>query len=216
MKLVALLVLLAGAIASPARARAQERDGAHRVDLGSAVGYATPIGSAERGAQVGDTTIGAVLLQIDAALALTRTVAGVLAVSYAPAIPTLCQSANDCVSSLGSDVAVSLRVRASLPRIGPTVPRVELGSGYEWLTTRLSDMGTTSTRGYDGPLLGVVEVDAPFQLGRRWTLGPALGAMVGVFANEALETSAYRRNAFASERSLHAWLTLSVRLQFSP
>jgi hypothetical protein len=187
-----------------------------QLDLGASIAYAAPVGSAERGGRVSDTTFGIVPFRIDAAYALTPSIGIALAGAYAPAIPTLCQSAGDCISSLGSDVTISLRARLLLPRLGPTSPRLDLGVGYEWLTTKLVDSGATSTRAYNGPTLAILEAQAPFRLGTHWTLGPTLGAMLGVFANESLETNAVSQSAGVSGRAAHAWLVLGLRLGFEP
>lgn len=185
-------------------------------DLGASIAYAAPVGAAEGGARVSDTTIGVVPLRLDAAYAIASSFGVAMAAAYAPAIPTLCQTAGDCISSIGSDVTISLRARALLPRLGPTAPRLDFGFGYEWLTTKLVDSGATSTRAYDGPLLAVLEAQAPFRLGSQWTLGPILGAMLGVFANEGLETNASRQSTPVPDRRAHAWLTFGLRVGFEP
>jgi hypothetical protein len=185
-------------------------------DLGASIAYAVPVGAAERGSRLSDTTIGIVPLRLDAAYAITSSVGVAVAAAYAPAIPTLCQTASDCISSIGSDVTISLRARVLLPRVGPTSPKLDLGFGYEWLTTKLVDSSASSTRAYNGPLLGLLEVELPFRLGKHWTLAPMLGAMLGVFANESLETGAFRQSGSVPDRSAHGWLTLGVRLGFEP
>lgn len=186
------------------------------VDVGASIAYAAPVASAERGARVSDTTTGMVPLRLDAAYAFTPSIAVAAAAAYAPAIPTLCQSAGDCVSSLGSDVMLSLRVRARLPTLGPLTPRLDLGVGYEWLTTKLADGGATATRAYHGPVVALVEAQVPFRLGARWTLGPTLGAALGVFTHESLDTNAFQQSGAVPEHAAHAWLTLGVRLGFEP
>jgi hypothetical protein len=182
-----------------------------RFDVGATIAYATPVGSAERGAHVRDTTIGIVPLRLDVGYAFTRWIGLVATGAYAPAIPTLCQTAGDCVASLGSDVTLSLRTRVRFPSLGPTTPRLELGLGYEWFTTRLVDSGATSTRAYEGPIFALVEASAPLRLGSRWTFAPLIGALLGVFTSESLETNVGRQEGNVRDRAVHLWLTLGVR-----
>ena len=173
--------------------------GAQKMELGATLGYAEPVGSAERGSRVADTTFGQVPVALDGAYRLTGLVGVVARLQYGVAIPTQCASASECEASLGSDVVMSLGARFRLPRL-----IVDASVGYEWLTTRLADGDATSTRAYHGPALLAVEVVAPFALGKGWTLDPALGASVGTFTSYALETNALSPSGTVPERAWHA------------
>src|SRR4051812_47731229 len=85
--------------------------GAGDWEIGIATGWAAPAGSAERGARTSDTTVGLVPLDLDVAYRFTPRIGVAASLRYAAAIPTLCAAADDCVSSLGHDTAVSLRAR---------------------------------------------------------------------------------------------------------
>ena len=182
--------------------------GAARADdfeIGAGLGYAAPVGSAERGARVSDTTVGQVPFALDAAYRLTERVGLVARFRYGVAIPTQCASTSECESSLGSDVFVLLGARFFLPKIV-----ADASLGYEWLTTRLVDGGATSTRAYHGPVLLSLEVVAPFAVGTRWTIGPTLGASIGMFTSYALETNALSPSGAIPAHAWHAWLSLGV------
>lgn len=206
----AILAIGAGMLLAPAPARADEAPS--RVEVGAGIAYAAPVGSAERGSLVSDTAIAAVPLRVDVGYAVTRRVAFVAALAYAPVIPTLCQSAGDCISSLGTDVALSLRTRVLLARFGRMSTRLELGVGYEWLTSRLVDNGVASSRAYRGPVLLDVAFSAPLRIGARWTTGPVLSSMLGVFSDESLATPAFRQDARVPDSRPHGWLALGWRL----
>jgi hypothetical protein len=193
-------------------ARAEDGVQTRRVELGAGAGIGAPFGAAERGAKLSDTTIALLPIRIDASLAITPRLALVVAASYAPAPPALCQSAHECFSSIGSDVAVSLGARMSLPSLGFAVPRVALGVGYEWMTTKASDNDVTSTRAYDGPLLAVVDAVLPIRIGERWTVGPSLGAALGIFANRSLDAPSLHQSGNVDERAAHVWATVGVRV----
>jgi hypothetical protein len=199
MRIVAVLVVLLTGRA----ARADD------FELGAGLGYAAPVGSAERGARVSDTTFGQVPISFHGAYRILDRVGVVARLQYGVAIPTQCASASECQSSLGSDVVLSLGARFALPRV-----IADASVGYEWLTTKLVDGDATSTRAYHGPVLAV-EVVAPFALGKRWTLGPALGASVGTFTSYALETNALSPSGGVPDRAWHAWLSVAVRVGFS-
>ncbi len=184
----------------------------HTLELGATVAIAEPLGMAAQGATVSDTTFGATPIGLDLSYVLTARFAIVLAGSYAPTIPTLCESTNSCTSSLGSDTQLAARGRLFLPRVWRTTPRLELGIGYEWLTTKLVDNGASASRSYRGPTLASVELGLPFQLGSRWTLGPFASGSLGVFTHEGLTTDGFRSSTDVSGRVVHGWVHLGARL----
>jgi hypothetical protein len=61
---------------------------AGRVEVAAWLGYAAPVGSAERGARVGDTTFGHIPIELDAAYRLTPRVALVARVQYGARNPS--------------------------------------------------------------------------------------------------------------------------------
>jgi hypothetical protein len=134
---------------------------------------------------------------------------------YGVTIPTLCASASDCQASLGSDFALGAAARFHVPRVWLVSPFVDVGLGYEWLTTRLVDAGATSTRSYGGPVLADLQLAAPFTLGERWSLGPVLGASLGTFTHYDLRTNALSPSGDVPSRGVHAWLSLGARLGLS-
>jgi hypothetical protein len=211
---VAVVVVVALLVASSAPVRA-EAD-AHRLEIAASLGYAGPVGEAERGARVRDTTFGATPLALDASWRLAPIVAVALHASWGPTIPTLCASAGDCVASLGSDTSIALAGRVLLPHVGRLEPWAEVGVGYEWLTTRLVDSGATASRSYHGPTVAIFQLAAPVRLGERWTLGPVLGASLGTFTGYSLQTNAASPSGSVAATAVHTWLSVGVRIGFSP
>lgn len=183
-----------------------------RVEIGASVGYGLPFGDAERGSRVSDTTFGDLLLGVDAGYRLTRRVGVAVHAHYGIGVPTLCATASDCEASLGSDVGLELVARFHAPRIGPFAPRVDLGMGYEWLTTRLVDGGAQSARSYAGPVFVTTRVEAPVDLGARWSIGPVLDASYGTFTSFTLRTTAQSFSGDVPWRSPHAWVSLGLRV----
>ena len=207
--------LLAAAVLLTCRARAEEPP-ARRLDVAGSLGYAAPIASAEHGARIGDTTLGALPIALDVSYRLTPSLAIVAYAGYGIGLPTLCKGATECARSLGSDVALALRVRFFLPRYGKVEPHLDAGSGYEWFASTLSDGGVTVTRSYRGPLLLSTEIAAPFRLAPRFTLGPTVGGAIGAFTRYRLDASAASREGPVPSHALHAWLSCAARvsLQF--
>ncbi|HEX8795809.1 MAG TPA: hypothetical protein VF765_32890 [Polyangiaceae bacterium] len=193
--------------ASPAAGDAPAR----RVELGASLGYGLPLGDAERGSRVSDTTFGDLLLAVDAGYRLTRRVGIAVHAHYGIAIPTLCATASDCEASLGSDVGLELVARFYPPRMGPFAPLVDVGMGYEWLTTRLVDSGAESSRSYSGPVFVAARLVAPVALGERWSLGPVLDGSYGTFTSFGLRTTAQSFSGDVPWRSPHAWLSFGIR-----
>lgn len=182
-----------------------------RVEIGASLGYGLPFGDAERGSRVSDTTFGDVLLGVDAGYRLTRRVGVAVHAHYGIGVPTLCATASDCEASLGSDIGLELVARYHAPRIGPFAPQIDLGMGYEWLTTRLVDSGAQSARSYAGPVFVTARVTAPLGLGERWSVGPVLDGSYGTFTAFTLRTTAQSFSGDVPWRSPHVWLSLGVR-----
>lgn len=180
-----------------------------RWDVGASIGYAAPVGSAQRGDKTSDTTSALVPFSLDASYRATKNVGAAASLTYGIGAPTLCGSASECISSLGHDVAFSARAKLFLPKLFRFEPTMELGPGWEWMTAKLADGGAESSRMYSGPVF-VVEASAPFRFGRRLTLGPALGATMGTFTTARLDTPTFSRDD-AGGHAIHAWLYASLR-----
>lgn len=206
------IVLDAVLVAVPAAA---EDPSPKYVELAASIGYAAPVGSAERGSRVSDTTFADVPVAFDAGYRLVPPLAIVAQLRYAVAVPTLCRSPSDCEASLGSDVALTIGTRIYAPRTGPLALLLDVGIGYEWLTTRLAEAGASSARGYHGPLLLAMQITAPFRLRGRWTLGPFAGASFGTFVRYGLQTNAMSFSGDVPSPAVHAWLSFGVRVGFA-
>jgi hypothetical protein len=198
-----LAVLAIACIASPARADAE---------IGASLGYALPLGSVERGARTSDATFGLARIALDAGWRFNDRIGVAIGAAYGAGIPTLCATSGDCIASLGSDVVLSVRARYFLPRVSSMAPRIDAGIGYEWWTLRLADNGTTSTQSFHGPL-GILEAAAPFAIGKRWSIGPALGVELGSFTSHRIESGTLDVAA-TTEHAMHAWLFGAVRAGF--
>jgi hypothetical protein len=205
------LVLLPIVLAAPARG-----DDAHprRFDVAASFGYAFPAGSSERGADLGDVTFGNAPIDLAVAYRLTHRFALGISGRYGFVIPTLCSGGSDCVSSLGHDIVLLATARFFLPRLLGAEPYADAGVGYEWFAAKLVDTGKTSTHSYGGPVFFSTEVGMPFELGKGWTLGPALGLSLGTFVDSHLEAPGVSRYLGVSDASVHVWLSASVRASF--
>jgi hypothetical protein len=186
------------------------------VSVGASAGWAAPLGSAERGARLRDTTFGTVPLGLDASYRVLSSLGIAAHVTYGIGVPTLCQSTGDCTASLGTDVGLVFGIRWHLPRIGPTSPLVDLGLGYEWFSARFADAGAHSARSYRGPLLTSGRFAAPFRVGAHWTVGPLVELSVGTFTAQSLQTNVASISQDVASRAVHAWLQLGIRLAFVP
>lgn len=185
---------------------------ARNLEISVASGAALPLGSSESGTRTRDTTFGLVPIALGAAYRASRVVGVALGVRYGIAVPTLCTDSSSCKSSLGSDVALSLRARIYLPRFASASPHVDAGLGWEWLTTRLEDNGASSSRSFSGPLLLTASLASPFALGSRWSLGPLIACELGAFTSSTVEGPGIRSSGAVPSRALHAWLTAGAEV----
>jgi len=182
--------------------------------LGATLGAALPVGSLEAGSRISDTTFATVPFRLDAGVKLDRRLLVFFSMDYAFGIPTLCVTADDCTSSLGTDVLVIVGVRRAFPRLGPVTPELGWGFGYEWFTSRLSDSGVESSRHYRGPALAALELLAHFRLGRALRLAPTLRAVVGEFSHATLSGPGGETSGRVDGLALHGWLSLGARLGY--
>jgi hypothetical protein len=182
-----------------------------RFSAGVEAGYSAPAGDLETGSHVADVAFGLVPFAVRLGYALTRRLVVGFVVGYAVGIPTLCATASDCVASLGRDVTLGARAEYIVTRVGRFEPRFEVGFGYEWLRTTLSNNGVSSSRSYAGPVVAALNVFAPFRLSPRLLLGPSIGASLGIFTSAELDTPAFSASGDVVARRLHAWLTPTVR-----
>jgi hypothetical protein len=90
-------------------------------------------------------------------------------------------------------------------------PEGDLSLGYEWLSSRLSDHGVTSSRTYRGVLVGA-DVHAMFSLSERWMLGPMVGVGVGVFDHESLDGPGIATRGAIDDTAIHLWPRAGARL----
>jgi hypothetical protein len=131
---------------------------------------------------------------------------------YGVAIPKLCASADDCRSSLGSDVRVELGSRFHAPLLGLLRPLLDLGFGYEWYTSRLSDQGVTSSRSYRGPVLLFLRLGGDFRLSRAVRIGPSFGASLAAARDFTLEAPGLRQEGATAGAGFHGFVELAVRV----
>jgi len=203
------VVLASMLVATPAGAGSES---VRHFDVGASLGYAFPAGSSERGARLSDATFGSAPVDLTAMYRLSGRLAVGITGRYGAVVPTLCTDSSDCMSSLGRDVIVALRARVFLPRLLEAEPYADVGVGYEWFASKLADSGATSTHSYKGPILFSTELGMPFELGSRWTLGPAFGLSLGTFVGSHLEAPGVSSEVGVSDRSIHGWVSLGVRM----
>jgi hypothetical protein len=181
-----------------------------RITVLGDVGYAYPAGTAETGTDTRDVSFGLVPLSLVGTYDLARSWSASARLRYAFNIPTLCASAADCESSLGREVAVTVGIGRLLPRWWHLTPCVGFESGWEWLTAKLSDAGVAASRGWNGAFARL-EISADLKSSGPWSLGPALGVEAGLFTHFDLDTPAGHSSG-GTERAVHAWPTISLRL----
>jgi hypothetical protein len=184
--------------------------------LEAALGLAAlPLGSLERGSRLRDVSFGAAPLELAVGYQPARTLSVLALLAYAPSVPTLCATASECMSSVGRDVILGVRVRKDLARRGRAVFSAGLTVAYEWFTSKLASKDVTSARSFAGPMLGL-EGFAGFRLAQRWRLGPYLGVNAGRFVSSALATPSWESSDTVAERTFHAWPVVGARIIAAP
>ena len=198
-------MLIFAALARHARA-----DEERRIEVGTALGYAFPAGSLERGSRTSDVTSGVPLLELDGAYRVSRAWSVGAALSYGVAIPKLCATSSDCTSSLGHDETLALLGRWHVGQWGRFAPTVDAQLGYEWLGTSLSDNAAKSARSYRG-FAGELAANAMLDVSSTIAIGLRMELRGGVFHHAAVVASGVDASAPTDGSALHLWPALGVR-----
>ena len=180
------------------------------VDAGARFAYERPVGAFDAGTHAADTTFGGAAFALDATGRLSSmfSIGGLLL--WAPTVPTLCDSFDNCKSSVGSDVEIDALARFRAPRWRFVEPDFEIGFGWSWSSRSLADDEATSTRRWNGPVLVRVAVIPTLRLGERTRLGFVLGGSLARSASYELEAPGVSRHGIEGAR-LHGTLDFGLR-----
>jgi hypothetical protein len=185
-----------------------------RGSAGVSLGYAFPAGGLEHGSDLSDLTYGSASLAAEAAFRSSTSFSVGAGLAYGFVVPKLCASGSACRSSIGGDFVPSVLGVLHLPRLGSLESEVAFRLGYEWFWSRLSDGSVTSTRAFDGPLLGL-ELHALWPVSRLVHIGPFAGIGSGIFVRSSLEAPHVDSSRSLDGAELHVWPTLGVRAAFA-
>jgi hypothetical protein len=199
--------LLSGTEGASRSAQAQEE---RPRQLGVALGYAFPAGSAERGTNLSDVTFGIIEVGIDGAYRIYDRWSIGLAAHYGVAIPTICSSSSECKASLGHDVRVGALGRVVVGRWGSFAPDAEVELGYEWFASKLVDSDVTSERRYRGAQ-ATLRAHGGFELTRAVFLGPSLELGTGIFGHTSLHAPGIQEARSTEGTHVHLWLGAGIR-----
>src|SRR5882724_4721512 len=177
---------------------------ASHIQTGASLGYAFPAGALERGSRVSDLTYGLTELRVDGACRISSAWLAGFAVGYGLAVPKLCATSSDCLSSLGHDATLGalLRWRAGVWRTFE--PSLDVELGYEWFKSNTTDSGAASSRAYGGWYASLVAFGA-FRLSRRFGFGPVLTTTSGIFQNVEFDAPGVSTSHGTDGASLHFW-----------
>ncbi|MDB4934256.1 MAG: hypothetical protein JWP87_1228 [Labilithrix sp.] len=190
------------------------------VDVGLRTGYARPVGAFDLGTHASDGSFGAIPFALDATFGLQpierarvdtswRAAAGVF-VAYAPTIPTLCTSAPECISSIGSDVELGMLARVHAPRMAFVLPEAEIGAGWSWSSRSLVDRDAVSTRSWNGPVLLRGALVPSIRLGVHTRFGLVVGGSIARSTSFSLEAPGVTRHGIDGAR-VHGTLDFGLR-----
>jgi hypothetical protein len=145
-------------------------------------------------------------------------VGGYLGVAFGQAAGA---SADDCdqhdlaCNSLGFRLGVEgqyhIRPRASVS------PWFGYGVGFEWLGLSVSSRDDERVIGYWGLEFAHLMAGADFRIDRLFQVGPVVDFALGTYTHLSVSGDGIEsRNSAVADTALHEWLTLGVRVVFSP
>ncbi len=223
MKSMTICILAAAAMVAPSATGSAFAE--VPVTAGARVGFALPFGDVAKDSAMGDTTSGALPVQLDAAYRILPNLHVGLYLGYAPAMKG--GKLADSLKDAPSDVSVSVsQLRYGLQgqyHLTPDEPKdawVGIALGSESLRTAFSDGDDTKNSSLSGTEYGV-------QGGMTWTvapkfrIGPTASLMLTSYSTADSDKSSGSKSSSSSkdlssdDKTTHLWLTIGVGGTFS-
>ena len=217
-KLLLGLLLPLAVLVAPA-ARADEPDSkapsTPTLEVGARTGASIPVGSAIRGASLGDAIDAQVPIQLDLGVRLMPNLFVGAYGSYGLVFPA--DKACGGASCSGSDVRVGVQAHYHFRPEHTLDPWLGVGAGYEWLTLRESQDGVDRSATLRGFELVNLQAGLDYRVG-HFGIGPFAGFSVGQFdkLDESITARGITRDASVDvpNTALHEWVTVGLRGTF--
>jgi hypothetical protein len=212
--------LLALALAAPAAAAGPAEPPPRPVQftLGARVSIAFPMGSVSSDPVTGPLLIDELVtlsipLQLDAGVTLSRRwfVGAYLQYGWNVLQVGQCKAGESC--SL-TGLRVGVQALFSLHDQGDT-PWVGIGTGYEWLFTRYSRTGVTTTLDVGGWEFANLQAGYDVVVSPGWKVGPWISGSVGEFSRASLKSDGQNSDQNIPNKAIHGWFQLGVKGSFS-
>jgi len=213
--------LLAAGLAAPAAAGepAEPAEPAVAITLGARVSAAFPMGSVSSDPENGPLLIDELValsipLQLDAGVTLFRRWFVGAYVQYGWNVLQVgqCKVGESC--SL-TGLRVGVQALFSLHGQGDT-PWAGIGTGYEWLFTRYSRTGVTTTLDVGGWEFVNLQAGYDVVVSPGWKVGPWISGSVGEFSRASRKDSGQTTDQDIPNKAVHGWLQMGVKGSFGP
>jgi len=213
--------LLAAGLAAPAAAGEPPEPSVPSVafTLGARVSIAFPMGSVSSDPETGPLLIDELVtlsipLQLDAGVTLSgRWFVGAY-VQYGWNVLQVgqCKVGESC--SL-TGLRVGVQALFSLHDQGDT-PWAGIGTGYEWLFTRYSRTGVTTTLDVSGWEFVNLQAGYDVVVSPGWKVGPWISGSVGEFSRATLKYDGRTTDQNIPNKAVHGWFQMGVKGSFGP
>jgi len=213
--------LLAAGIAAPASAGEPVDPSVPSVafTMGARLSIAFPMGSVSSDPATGPLLIDELVtlsipLQLDAGATLSRRWFVGAYVQYGWNVLQVgqCKAGESC--SL-TGLRVGIQALFSLHDRGDT-PWAGIGTGYEWLFTRYSRAGVTTTLDVGGWEFVNLQVGYDVVVSPGWKVGPWISGSVGEFSQASLKNDGQTIDQYISNKAVHGWFQMGVKGSFGP
>jgi len=213
--------LLAVGLAAPAGAGelAEPSDPPVAFTLGARVSVALPMGSVSSDPTTGPLLIDELVtlsipLQLDAGVTLFHRWFVGAYVQYGWSVLQVgqCKKGDACKLTglrVGVQALFSLHDRGDTPWAG-------VGTGYEWLFTRYSRTGVTTTLDVGGWEFVNLQAGYDVVVSPGWKVGPWISGSVGEFSRASRKDSGQATDQDIPNKAVHGWLQMGVKGSFGP
>jgi hypothetical protein len=172
------------------------------------VGWAMPHGEEQRGRDLNDAVVGLAPIWLDLGYRVTDNLMVGVYAHYAFAVPQSCRGDGSCV---GSDVRFGLQGQWHFGARQSTDHWVGLGTGFEIYEEEIAGV----TRRFTGYEFVNAQFGEDWSLGHRLGIGPFVSLSLGKFtAVYVQESNGATTDLEISDKTLHGWALLGVRLSF--
>lgn len=202
----------AGSDTPKATSSSEVKAPSNTLELGARLGYSLPAGSTAENQSLSDGFSGQLPVQIDVGYRINPHfyVGAYGQLGYA--FPK-----SDCASGAscsGLDTRVGISAQYHILPEAKFDPWVGVGTGYEWLTAKVSQGDASASETAHGFEFVNLQLGGDYRVSNQFAIGPFASLSLGQFSKQSLSLNGRDTSGDIDKTALHEWITLGVKGTF--